>query len=97
MQSISYNGHTITTQGRFDEALRCWTVTLYITPDGERAPSVIICTERVFTRKEEAEGYGLEVAKKWVDEKRGATVSERQRQSEQRAPTRPGSSRWRSL
>jgi hypothetical protein len=70
MKTVIHSGHTITAHGRFELDINCWTVTLYIKRDDEAAPNVIICTDPLFERDEEAESYGLEIGKKWVDERR---------------------------
>jgi hypothetical protein len=96
MKTITHSDHNIIAHGRFELDINCWTVTLYITQGGESAPNVIICTDRLFKSDYDAESYGLEVGKRWVDERREADSEKNLRRVTVGKSSHSRSPRWRS-
>jgi hypothetical protein len=95
MKTIIHSGHTITAHGRFELDINCWTVTLYIKREDEAAPNVIICTDPLFECDDDAESYGLEIGKKWVDERREIGSDKNWRGLKFGKSSYPSSLRWR--
>jgi hypothetical protein len=73
---LTYKGHLIFASSRVEASTRLWTPTADISwADGSEVDSYVLTgSALVFETKEDAEQFGVQMAKMWIQENRGSVL-----------------------